>query len=285
MIYILILIILLGWILIYSVITNKKVKTTHFEIRSKKLPNEFDGYHITLCTDIHNEQYLNNEQFYKQVEVTNPDIILISGDFIDSRRTNFDVSLEIARRLVTIAPTYYVTGNHEYRLITFPIFEESLKEIGVRILRNEAIKLHRGSSSITLLGMDDPHFFSENNGHQNEAKVLNKLLDELKTKDDYTVLLIHRPEFFEDYYQHKIDLALCGHTHGGQIRIPFVGGLIAPHQGFFPKYDAGYFCKGDTQMLISKGLGSSSFPLRVNDQPELLEIRLKSESTESDKSF
>lgn len=285
MIYILILIILLGWIFIYSAITNKKVKITHFEIENKKLPKEFNGYRITLCTDIHNESYLNKDTFFKQVEATSPDIILISGDFIDSRHTNFDISLAIARRLVTIAPTYYVTGNHEYRIKEFPMFELNLKEIGVYVLRNEVIKLQRGDSSVTLIGVDDPHFISKNIGHQNESKALNKLLDELKTNDDYTILLIHRPEFFEDYYQHKISLALCGHTHGGQIRIPFVGGLIAPHQGFFPKYDAGYFCKGDTQMLISKGLGSSSFPLRVNDQPELLEISLKSESIESNKSF
>lgn len=276
MIFLLILFLLI-LVLIVSIYTNKKVKTTKFEIRSSNLPKEFNDYRIALCTDIHNESYLNTNAFFQRVEETKPDVIFIGGDLVDSRRTNFDVALEIAQQLEQIAPTYYVTGNHEYRIQDYSLFEDRLRKIGVHVLRNERVLLHHKSSEITLFGVDDPHFLSQKNGHIDEAKELNQVLDQLKCNDDYTILLIHRPEFFLDYCNHQLDLVCCGHTHGGQIRIPFVGGIIAPHQGFFPKYDAGYFSKGSTQMLISKGLGRSSFPLRVNDQPELLEITLKSE--------
>lgn len=277
MIYLLVgIIIAMSIILIVSIVNNHRIQITKYVIQKHELPKSFNDFRITLLTDIHNEAYCNTTKFYNQVKVTKPDVIFISGDMIDSRRTDINEAIQVAQQLVKIAPTYYVNGNHEYRVSIYPEFEAKLKEIGVNVLRNQSVKFQKESESIELMGIDDPHFISKNNGYHAENVAVLQELEKLKTDDSYTILLSHRPEFFETFVEHKINLVLCGHTHGGQIRIPFVGGVIAPHQGFFPKYDAGLFVKENTVMIISKGLGRSSFPLRVNDSPEIVEILLKS---------
>ena len=100
---------------------------------------------------------------------------------------------------------------------------------------------------------------------------LNNLAD---TESSYIILLSHRPELFESYVSCNIDLVLSGHAHGGQFRLPFIGGLIAPDQGIFPKYDAGLFTNGSTNMIVSRGLGNSIIPIRFNNRPEVIVIEL-----------
>ncbi|MEG0176304.1 metallophosphoesterase [Anaerorhabdus sp.] len=263
--------------LIYSIVINKKIKLTKYIVSSSKIPVDFNGYRIILLTDIHNESYLNNDEFVKKVEKLKPNIILLGGDMIDSRRTNIDEAISLALKFNKDTPMYFVTGNHEYRVDENIEFIHRLQNIGIKVLRNEREYICIGDSKILLIGIDDPHFISQR-GHHDEQIAVNKVLDELIDSKVYSVLLTHRPEFFEEFYQHGIDLALAGHTHGGQIRIPFIGGIIAPHQGFFPKYDAGVFVKGDTTLIISKGLGRSSFPIRINNQAEIVCIDLQCKS-------
>ena len=119
-----------------------------------------------------------------------------------------------------------------------------------------------------LAGLCDPDFTDADKIEQNG--VLDKWLGEIVNDDSFTVLLSHRPEAFDIYADHGIDVVFCGHAHGGQFRLPFIGGLYAPNQGFFPKYDAGVYNKGNTSMVVSRGIGNSVIPIRVNNRPELV---------------
>jgi predicted MPP superfamily phosphohydrolase len=130
------------------------------------------------------------------------------------------------------------------------------------------VELQRKGHTISLIGIDDPAFQTESVSH---------VLQKLTAEDSYTILLSHRPELFDTYVKNGIDLAFTGHAHGGQFRLPFVGGVIAPHQGFFPKYDSGLYTKNTTNMLVSRGVGNSMIPMRFNNRPEIIVVELRSE--------
>ena len=148
--------------------------------------------------------------------------------------------------------------------------EQGLRKAGVTVLRDETVVLEREGSSIGLAGFDDPCF----GGTDYQTR-----LDTLKdVQNRYTVWLSHRPELFYIYAQNQLDLVLCGHAHGGQFRLPLVGGLAAPGQGFFPTYDSGLYTEGDTNMIVSRGIGNSLIPMRFNNRPEVIQIILKRDS-------
>lgn len=174
-----------------------------------------------------------------------------------------------------IAPCYYVTGNHEARASEYDALKTGLIKLGVTVLENEKTELERDGEKITLIGVKDPSFSSDYLFHDEEA-IMEAQLKALVDKDDgFTLLLSHRPELFEIYVTCNADLVLSGHAHGGQFRLPFIGGLAAPNQGLFPKYDAGLFSEGKTKMLVSRGIGNSIFPFRFNNRPEIILIELQ----------
>ena len=245
---------------------NRAITTSEYRIISPKLPNAFEGFRIAQVSDLHNDpfgrEYCN---LAAAVKAAQPHIIAITGDMLDARRTNIPRALEAARQLLTIAPCYYVKGNHEARNPRYAEFEAGLRNLGVTVLRCENLPLEHHGARITLMGIDCPY------GDEDYPAYLHTLA---KEAEGFTLLLAHHPEQFERYCESGIDLALCGHTHGGQLRLPFIGGVIAPHQGFFPKYDAGLYEQGNTKMIISRGLGNSLFPLRINNRPELVVVEL-----------
>lgn len=145
------------------------------------------------------------------------------------------------------------------------------------MLENEKTEVERAGEKITLIGVKDPSFSSDYLFHDEEA-IMESQLKALVDKDDgFTLLLSHRPELFDVYVTCNADLVLSGHAHGGQFRLPFIGGLAAPNQGLFPKYDAGLFSEGKTKMLVSRGIGNSIFPFRVNNRPEIILIELQTD--------
>ena len=205
-------IIFIAW-LIWSNITFKVSKYT---IESDRLPKRFDGYRIVQISDLHNAKFgKNNKNLVKRIKKEKPDMIAITGDFVDGFNPKIDNALKFAEELIKIAPCYYVSGNHE------------------------------------------------------------ALLAEDVYSDLYTIALEHRPTFLNYFAKKKTDLVLSGHAHGGQFRIPFIGGVVAPDQGFFPKYYEGKYTKDNTTMIVSTGLGNSVIPVRVNNRPELVVIDLK----------
>ena len=149
-----------------------------------------------------------------------------------------------------------------------------LAEAGVTVLENQKVQITREGESITLMGIDDPSFREDYLFGDSES-IARQALENLQNESDgYTVLLSHRPELFDLYVETEIDLVFSGHAHGGQFRLPFVGGLVAPNQGFFPKFDAGQFTEENTTMIVSRGVGNSIIPIRFNNRPEIILVTL-----------
>ena len=149
-------------------------------------------------------------------------------------------------------------------------WEQRLEEIGVTVLRDEAVNLERGGGSIQLIGLDDPRFEEQDEELEDSLAYFEEKLSAMELADSYRILLSHRPETFGAYVSQQIDLVLTGHAHGGQFRLPVIGGVIAPNQGLFPKYDAGLYTEGKTNMIVSRGLGNSVLPFRLNNRPEVV---------------
>ena len=268
--------ILLILLLIWTIWGNTALELNKHAIKSYKLPSEFDGFMIAQISDLHNaEMGEDNEKLLSMIKEANPDIVAITGDMIDSRRMDIQVALDFAREAVKIAPCYYVNGNHELRVLEYEELKEGLEDLGVIILENAKATITKEDESLTIIGLSDPSLES-GYIYTEEGEVLNLYLNKLSKEDDnYKILLSHRPEYFELYFEAGMDLVLSGHAHGGQIRLPFVGGIIAPHQGFFPEYDGGLYIKEETNMIVSRGIGNSLFPVRFNNRPEVVLIELQ----------
>ena len=246
-------------LLIWLLWANVAVELNEWQITSPELPHGFAGFRIAQVSDLHNTAHW--EAAVERLAEAQPDIIVLTGDLVDSRDTDVDRALDFVREAVEIAPCYYVTGNHESRIRDWPRLRQGLLDAGVRVLENDSAVLERNGETITLLGLMDPDFGTD------PAGTLEMLTE---GEEGYTILLSHRPELMELYAQHGVDLVFSGHAHGGQVRIPFVGGLVAPHQGFFPQYDAGLYRQNGTAMLVSRGVGNSIIPLRINNRPEVI---------------
>lgn len=215
---------------------------------------------------------LSNGEF---VTITaDADIIAITGDMIDSRKTDIDVAISFAQKAVNIAPVYYVNGNHESRVSgEYEKLKQGLTDAGVTILENSSADITIGDETITLIGINDPTFCIEFVDDTMEQNISHQLMSVIPDNDNYTVLLAHRPEYF-DVYAGNVDLVLSGHAHGGQFIIPFVGGFVAPGQGFFLEYYEGSHIKDNTEMIVSRGIGNSIIPFRINNKPEIIVAEL-----------
>ena len=259
---------------------NTTIEVTFLEVVDFAIPVDFDGVTIAHISDLHNTEFgQQQERLLQKLVVAAPDLIAITGDLLDSYHPKVKVALEFINGANAIDPVYYVTGNHESRLPElYAQLREQMESAGVVVLDNKAVTLEYGSSIIRVLGVDDPTFSAESDQYEDNEQVISAQLDVLlDDQSAYTILLSHRPELFDVYHEAGIDLVLCGHAHGGQVRLPFIGALFAPNQGFFPEYTAGLYRQGDTQMVVSRGLGNSSFPIRINNPPELVVITLQAD--------
>jgi len=258
-------------IYLFFYINNHWIVTTEHVYESEKIPESFDGFRITQVSDLHDALFGDyQEKLVKKVEASNPDVIFITGDIIDSNRYNLEQSLQAVRQFVQIADVYYVIGNHEVATNKVQKIYDALTAIGVHVMPNTSTILEREGESISILGIEDPL-----NGYETQSMLSTALAG--VDQEDFTVLLAHRPEKFNTYVANNIDLVFSGHAHGGQFRLPFVGGLVAPGQGFFPKYTAGTFEDDETTMNVSRGLGNSTVPVRLFNLPQLVVVELKAE--------
>lgn len=260
----------------YFYITNAYVKLTNYKIVDNKLPEEFNGYKILHISDFHNYEYgKDNIRVISKVKETNPNIIVITGDLIDAHKTNMEISLKFVKEILNIAPVYYVPGNHEANdLVKYELFSGYLKNLGVNIIAGKSETIEKDGAEINIIGLLEQSFY-KNDKRTNFEKANDDLKLINYNKDNYTILLNHRPELFETYVSNNVNLVFCGHAHGGQWRIPFIGGLYSPNQGFFPKYTAGVHHKNNTNMVVSRGVGnSSSISLRINNMPEVILVEL-----------
>lgn len=260
-------IIMIVWLVWYNV----TVDVNNYVISNQQIPNAFDEFRIAHISDLHNAEFgSENSKLIESLMISNPDIIVLTGDTIDNFHTDIDVALNFLEQAIKIAPCYYITGNHEAWIgrVVFSEFEDKMLELGVMVLHNESLLLEKEGERIVLVGIDDPDC----------SAGFSKSLSEMATDEYFTVLLSHRPECFEEYVENGYDLVLSGHAHGGQFRLPFIGGILAPNQGWFPKYDSGLYIKDNTTMIVSRGIGNSVVPIRINNRPELIIIELNSDN-------
>lgn len=263
-------------LIVWTIWGNTVLMVSVVAVSSSRLPPSFSGFRIAQVSDLHNAEFgENNTKLLQMLSENKPDIIAITGDLVDAQHTDIDIALMFVKNAVQIAPVYYVTGNHEASLPQYETLKTGLETIGAVVLEDETVQLEFGNSKITLAGLSDPNFTMKGNMFDEiPAMVSAKLNDLIDKEKGFTVLLSHRPELFETYVNCEIDLVLSGHAHGGQFRLPFIGGLIAPDQGLFPQYDAGLYTAGSTNMVVSRGIGNSIIPLRFNNRPEIVLLEL-----------
>lgn len=263
-------------IVVYLYLENTSLEISYYDIVSDKIPKEFNNFKIIQISDYHNSKSKKlNEDLIDAIKNEKPNIIVITGDFIDSRNTNIDVSIDLIKNIKEVAPIYYVTGNHESGIIkSYEELKEKMQEQNVIVLENETDVIEIEDSKINIIGINDPQMLRESLTEDSYI-IDNELEDSNYDNTIFSILLSHRPEAFSTYVENNVDLVLSGHAHGGQIRLPFIGGIVAPNQGLFPKYANGLFKESNTSMIVSRGIGNSIMPLRVNNRPELVIVTLK----------
>ena len=262
--------------LLWMIWGNVTIDVTNFPITDERIPEEFDQFNIVHISDLHSKNW--GSTLVDLIQIEEPDIIVISGDLIDSNNQDVNIALDFVNQIREIAPIYFVSGNHEAWSDLYSILEEKLIELGVTILDNDRVVLTKDDEQVLLAGLQDPAFYSESNLLNEQNNIVESNLQELISDfNGFKFLLSHRPELFDMYVQNEIDLVLSGHAHGGQVRIPLIGGLVAPDQGFFPTYTEGIYIENNTNMIVSRGLGNSILPVRVNNRPELVIVTLRSE--------
>ena len=253
-------------IILFCNFQNKHLETTHYTYEAEQLGEEFDGYRIVQISDLHNAKFgKNNQKLVDRIRECEPDMIVLTGDLVDSNHTNVDRAVQFVDEIVKICPVYYVTGNHEYWLEASEYDElmSGLTGAGAVILDDQVVEVSRGDAKFRLVGLGDR---SLSDG------TLGTLLNDER---EFTVVLAHEPQYLARYAGTGVDLVLSGHAHGGQFRLPFVGGIVAPDQGFLPEYTAGEYYMNGTEMIVSRGLGNSVIPVRLFNYPEIVCVELK----------
>lgn len=246
------------------VVGNELITISEYEFYSEKIPDGFDGFCIVQISDYHNKQ-TGLKHLLDKISKQSPDIIVITGDIIDSSKTDVPRAIEMVEETIKIAPVYYITGNHEGRIskaLQDELFS-GLEGVGAIRLKDETISVFaENGDEITLIGIDGQSSSSE-------------LVDIASKTEGFRLTLSHYPEDVKEYRDSGVELVLTGHAHGGQVRIPFMNiGLFSPGEGFLPKYTSGLHELGDTSMIVNRGIGNSSIPLRIFNRPEVTVIIL-----------
>ena len=262
-------------IILFCNFQNKHLETTYYRYGAEQLGVDLDGYRIVQISDLHNAKFgKNNQKLVDRIRECEPDMIVLTGDLVDSNHTDVDRAVQFVDEIVKICPVYYVTGNHEYWLEKSEYDElmDGLIGAGVVILDDQVVEISRGDAKFRLVGLDDKSLADGTLGTLlNNAQ---NVAHEDSEKKELTVVLAHEPQYLARYAGTGVDLVLSGHAHGGQFRLPFVGGIVAPDQGFLPEYTAGEYYMDGTEMIVSRGLGNSVIPVRLFNYPEIVCVEL-----------
>lgn len=255
---------------------NQGIRVTRYVFSHKDMPAGFKGFRIAHISDFHNYRPLCRKVAALTM-AEKPDIIAITGDLFDCRKTDIATGLDLVQQLVTIAPVYYVRGNHEAKIKDTHRITAHLEKLGVNVVEDCKIAIERGGDFITLMGARDPQFYDvDDNGKKAGRQFRRNLLAATQGDNTFKVLLSHRPEFIHTYRDSGIALALTGHAHGGQFGIPFTDcGVFVPNQGIFPPYAAGMKQMDNTTVVISRGIGNSVFPFRLFNRPEVVTVEFE----------
>lgn len=249
---------------VYIYVETYSIEVKHYTIPIEGLPEKFEGFTILHITDLHSKRFgEKQENLLGIISKQQFDIIALTGDLIDKGRAEPEPTAELLEGL-NHSEIYFVPGNHEHKT-DYENFKEIFHSHEVTILENRAVKYGTDDSHLWLLGVDDPYL---------GLARLDKALEGV-TSGAPLILLAHAPGIYAEAVKKDIDLLLVGHTHGGQIRVPFFGAVYVSGQGFPPKFDYGIFPSNSTHMVINAGLGESVIPFRFNMRPEVVLITLE----------
>ena len=253
--------------------SNHSLQVQRFTFTSPRLPAGFDGCVIVQLSDLHGALFgEDNRDLLKVVAKERPDYIFLTGDLLDQyRATPHSYAASLGGALADIAPTYFVTGNHEWALPDVPGLKRKLEEAGVTVLSNETVVLARGGDEIVLAGIDDPNGYAD-------QKTPEELAEEVRAAcgDAFWLLLAHRNNYFEDRYSLLgADLVISGHGHGGLIRLPFTDGLVSVERTLFPSFTAGFYEANGGEVFVSRGLGNSGPSFRLFNRPQVAVLTLE----------
>ena len=270
-----VLIIIVLWITIYDSNRFVIVRHTFSDKRIRK------SMRAVVITDLHNKSFgRNNELLLAAIREQTPDFILVGGDIPTAKPgKSLDIAISFLRELTKEYTVYYANGNHEHRMKLYPEtygdmwerYESALKELGVKLLVNEKVELPECGLCIYGSEIEKKYYIRFKTAQMDES-YMESILGK-KEEKYYNILLAHNPDYFPQYAVWGADLVLSGHVHGGMVRIPFWGkGVVSPKVSFFPKYDGGVFRQGNSTMLLGRGLGMHTIPVRTFNPGELLVI-------------
>ena len=271
LIILIILIVFFGTVIIYD--THRFV-VERFCFKSDKVKGKM---RIVFLSDLHNKHFgTDNSKLIDAVEKENPDIVVIGGDMLTARLgESMDTALKLVRELADKYPVYYGIGNHEFRLFLYEDdyagmkekFLEGIKHENVKLLRNEMVEIP--DKNVRIYGSEiEKRFYKRLEKTPMEPEYMDSILGEAD-EEYFNILLAHNPVYFEEYALWGADLTLAGHVHGGIMKLPIIGGVVSPMVTLFPKYDGGVFNEYGKTMLLSRGLGTHTIPIRVFNPGEL----------------
>lgn len=272
-----VILVILAWIMLYD---SNRFVVRHYSLRDRRIRKPVKA---VVLADLHNKRYgKENERLLQAIDGIKPDMILIAGDILTAKpKASLDIAVNLLTKLAAKYPIYYGNGNHEHRLKLYPEtygdmaerYEEELQKIGIRRLVNEYTD--PADYGIRIYGSEiDKLYYKRFGIKPMDPEYLRDLLGQ-PSEEMYTILIAHNPDYFPQYADWGADLVLAGHVHGGMVRVPFCGkGVVSPNVRLFPKYDGGRFALGNTTMLLSRGLGMHTIPVRLFNPGEILEVDL-----------
>ncbi len=263
---------------VFLYLQNNLIDETEYCYKSEYVDESFVAVQLS---DMHSRPF---KKVLTKLNKIKPDVIFITGDYINDHGKNKNKMLEYGKELLKIAPVYYITGNHERRLDYFENLMDELQGIGFTVLLNKKVIADINSNQVAILGLDENQAsfeaYKERKKGTFKYQDMSKYFEDLERNNCLRIVLSHFPENFEmvkenNYKQYDFDIQFSGHAHGGQFILPFIGPILSPGQGFFPKYARGSFGT-KPKLIISRGLGNAEFPFRLFNYPEINIVTFKS---------
>lgn len=245
--------------------SNFRLETEEIELICEGLPESFNGLRVVQLSDLHGREFgKNNEKLVNAVRAARPDVIFLTGDFIEEAE-DIAVTETLVGQLSGLAPMYFISGNHDWAGGNIEALAAVLKDSGVNYLRNDYDVFVRGGQSVIIAGVEDPNSLAD-------MRKPDELVDIINTNfpDSFKILLGHRNYWVDEYPDLQVNIIYSGHAHGGIIRLPLLGGLIGTNKELFPKYDAGVFTSGEYYMVVSRGFAPAAHIPRVLNNPQIL---------------
>ncbi|MCL2864613.1 MAG: metallophosphoesterase [Lachnospiraceae bacterium] len=279
-------------LLILEIIRENMIfRIINYQIRSPKLSGIKGELKIVFLSDLHNKKYgKENEKLIQAIRDEKPDLILVGGDMVVAKfKTGYAHGLAVLKVLPQICPTYLINGNHEQRLKTYPEkyapyepFAKEVMQAGVHILENDNELIYTHGKSIRISGLELPYtYYKENRKQPLSRKVLRSYIGQADGRN-FQILLAHNPVHFPVYKAWGADLVLSGHLHGGIVRIPGWRGVISPRGQLFPKYSGELTIEGKSAIVVSRGLGTHTIPIRLCNQGEIVTLTLSASAKTKD---